>query len=45
MTLKDMVVAVAPGESSTFRFKAGDPGVYMYQCGTKPVLAHIANGM
>jgi nitrite reductase (NO-forming) len=34
-----------PGESFTFRFKAGDPGVYMYHCGTKPVLAHIANGM
>ena len=36
---------VAPGESFTFRFTAGDPGVYMYHCGTKPVLAHIANGM
>jgi len=34
-----------PGESLTFRFTAGDPGVYMYHCGTKPVLAHIANGM
>jgi nitrite reductase (NO-forming) len=36
---------VMPGDSFTFRFKAGDPGVYMYHCGTKPVLAHIANGM
>jgi len=36
---------VNPGESFTFSFKAGDPGVYMYHCGTKPVLAHIANGM
>jgi nitrite reductase (NO-forming) len=36
---------VAPGESFTFRFRANDPGVYMYHCGTKPVLAHIANGM
>lgn len=36
---------VAPGDSFTFRFKANDPGVYMYHCGTKPVLAHIANGM
>ena len=36
---------VAPGESFTFRFVASDPGVYMYHCGTKPVLAHIANGM
>ncbi len=36
---------VAPGDSFTFRFVAGDPGVFMYHCGTKPVLAHIANGM
>jgi nitrite reductase (NO-forming) len=36
---------VAPGESFTFEFVANDPGVYMYHCGTKPVLAHIANGM
>jgi nitrite reductase (NO-forming) len=36
---------VAPGESFTFRFVASDPGVFMYHCGTKPVLAHIANGM
>jgi len=35
----------APGESFTFEFTAKDPGVYMYHCGTKPVLAHIANGM
>jgi nitrite reductase (NO-forming) len=36
---------VAPGASFTFRFKASDPGVFMYHCGTKPVLMHIANGM
>jgi nitrite reductase (NO-forming) len=36
---------VAPGESFTFSFKANDPGVFMYHCGTKPVLMHIANGM
>ncbi|HEX5800261.1 MAG TPA: multicopper oxidase domain-containing protein, partial [Gaiellaceae bacterium] len=36
---------VAPGESIEFSFVASDPGVYMYHCGTKPVLAHIANGM
>ena len=36
---------VAPGDSFTFRFTADDPGVFMYHCGTKPVLAHIANGM
>jgi len=36
---------VPPGKSFTFRFQANDPGVFMYHCGTKPVLAHIANGM
>jgi nitrite reductase (NO-forming) len=36
---------VMPGQSFTFRFTANDPGVFMYHCGTKPVLAHIANGM
>jgi nitrite reductase (NO-forming) len=36
---------VAPGDSIKFRFTADDPGVFMYHCGTKPVLAHIANGM
>jgi nitrite reductase (NO-forming) len=36
---------IDPGESFTFRFEANDPGVFMYHCGTKPVLAHIANGM
>ena len=36
---------VDPGKSFTFSFKATAPGVYMYHCGTKPVLAHIANGM
>lgn len=36
---------VAPGESITYTFRATDPGVFMYHCGTKPVLAHIANGM
>jgi nitrite reductase (NO-forming) len=36
---------VMPGESFSFRFTANDPGVFMYHCGTKPVLAHIANGM
>ena len=36
---------VAPGASKTFSFRANDPGVYMYHCGTAPVLMHIANGM
>jgi nitrite reductase (NO-forming) len=36
---------IGPGKSFSFSFRADDPGVYMYHCGTKPVLAHIANGM
>jgi len=36
---------VMPGKSVSYSFKANDPGVFMYHCGTKPVLAHIANGM
>ena len=36
---------VKPGETFAFDFTAGDPGVFMYHCGTPPVLAHIASGM
>jgi nitrite reductase (NO-forming) len=36
---------VDPGKSFSFSFVANDPGVFMYHCGTKPVLMHIANGM
>jgi nitrite reductase (NO-forming) len=36
---------VFPGKSVSYTFLANDPGVFMYHCGTKPVLMHIANGM
>jgi nitrite reductase (NO-forming) len=36
---------VQPGESISYSFVANDPGAFMFHCGTKPVLAHIANGM
>jgi nitrite reductase (NO-forming) len=36
---------VMPGQSVSYTFRADDPGVFMYHCGTKPVLMHIANGM
>ncbi|MEP6813600.1 MAG: multicopper oxidase domain-containing protein, partial [Actinomycetota bacterium] len=36
---------VFPGKSVSYRFRANDAGVFMYHCGTKPVLMHIANGM
>jgi nitrite reductase (NO-forming) len=36
---------VMPGKSVGYTFRANDAGVFMYHCGTKPVLMHIANGM
>ncbi len=36
---------VKPGESWSFEFRATTPGVFMYHCGTAPVVHHIANGM
>lgn len=38
-------VDVMPNEEGTFTYPANKPGVFMYHCGTKPVLGHIANGM
>lgn len=35
----------APGQTSTFSFKALQPGLYIYHCATAPVGMHIANGM
>ncbi len=35
----------APGHTSTFSFKAINPGLYVYHCATAPVGMHIANGM
>ncbi|MCR2823450.1 multicopper oxidase domain-containing protein [Lederbergia panacisoli] len=36
---------VMPNEHGTFTYPANNPGVFMYHCGTDPVLSHIANGM
>lgn len=35
----------APGHSSTFSFRALNPGLYIYHCATAPVGMHIGNGM
>ncbi|MGM0564178.1 MAG: copper-containing nitrite reductase [Pseudomonadota bacterium] len=35
----------SPGHTSTFSFKALNPGLYVYHCATAPVGMHIANGM
>jgi nitrite reductase (NO-forming) len=37
--------SVAPGQSKAFNFTVNYPGVFMYHCGTPPVLEHISNGM
>lgn len=34
---------VKAGESFSFSWKASFPGVFMYHCGTPPVIEHIAN--
>ncbi|BAS29158.1 multicopper oxidase domain-containing protein [Limnochorda pilosa] len=36
---------VPPGKSLQFYWKAEYPGVWMYHCGTQPVILHIGNGM
>ncbi len=44
-TLTGNYQAVNPGETKTFDYVAMFPGVFLYHCGTGPVLQHIANGM
>ncbi|WP_435921123.1 multicopper oxidase domain-containing protein [Paenibacillus sp. DYY-L-2] len=38
-------IDVMPDEQGTFTYPANTPGVFMYHCGTSPVLLHVANGM
>lgn len=35
----------APGRSVTYTFRARYSGIYLYHCGTPPVLEYLANGM
>ncbi len=41
----DEMRSIAPGEDLVYEFTTGYAGVWMYHCGTDPVLHHIANGM
>lgn len=41
----DEFAAVKPGESKHFIFTARRAGVYMYHCGSDPMVQHIARGM
>ncbi len=36
---------VPPGDTKSFSFEVRKPGVFMYHCGTSPVLQHIGMGM
>jgi nitrite reductase (NO-forming) len=39
------VTQTAPGGETAFRWKALNPGLYVYHCATPPVPLHVANGM
>ena len=41
----DEMRSIAPGEELIYEFTTDYAGVWMYHCGTDPVLHHIANGM
>ncbi len=36
---------IIPGQELSFNWKANYPGVFLYHCGTGPVLQHLINGM
>lgn len=36
---------IAPGQTISYSWVARYPGVFLYHCGTPPVLMHISNGM
>ena len=40
-----VLTQVEPGETKTFRFKAMNPGLFVYHCATPVIPEHIANGM
>lgn len=41
----DEMRSIGPGEDLIYEFTTDYAGVWMYHCGTDPVLHHIANGM
>ncbi len=41
----DEMRSIAPGEDLIYEFTTDYAGVWMYHCGTDPVLHHIGNGM
>ncbi len=45
VSMEDEMASIAPGEELIYEFSTDYAGVWMYHCGTAPVLHHIANGM
>jgi nitrite reductase (NO-forming) len=45
VSMDDEMASIAPGEDLIYEFTTDYAGVWMYHCGTAPVLHHIANGM
>lgn len=41
----DEMRTIGPGESLVYQFEATHSGIWMYHCGTPPVLHHTGNGM
>jgi nitrite reductase (NO-forming) len=41
----DEMRTIGPGESLVYQFEATHTGIFMYHCGTPPVLQHVGNGM
>ncbi len=41
----EAMATVAPGHSMTEEFVASHAGIFLYHCGTPPILEHLANGM
>ena len=41
----DEMRTIGPGESLVYQFEATHSGIWMYHCGTAPVLHHTGNGM
>ncbi|HLA17156.1 MAG TPA: multicopper oxidase domain-containing protein [Candidatus Limnocylindrales bacterium] len=41
----DEMTSIAPGEEKLYEWRADYAGVWMYHCGSTPVLQHIGNGM
>jgi nitrite reductase (NO-forming) len=39
------IMQVVPGEHGVFKWKALNPGLYVYHCATPHVSIHVANGM